>query len=124
MLMALAIRMDGLIPEKVVTDQTELARVGQVTKALMTQIMNLLNLAPDIQEAILFLPQVTSGKPPITERHLRPIAAELSWVRQRSAWVRVGGDINPTRPPEGVFCRELEHKLLNVVVFSTEIEPA
>jgi hypothetical protein len=53
--------------------------------------MNLLNLAPDIQEAILFLPEVTSGKPSITERHLRPIAAELSWARQRSAWGRVGG---------------------------------
>jgi hypothetical protein len=55
--------------------------------------MNLLNLAPDIQEAILFLPEVTSGKPPITERHLRPIAAELSWARQRSAWGRVVGAI-------------------------------
>ncbi len=28
-------------------------------------------------------------------------------------------DINPTRPPEGVPCRELEHQLLNVVVFSS-----
>jgi hypothetical protein len=33
----------------------------------------------------------TSGKPSITERHLRPIAAELSWARQRSAWGRVAG---------------------------------
>jgi hypothetical protein len=57
----------------------------------MSQIMNLLNLAPDIQEAILFLPEVTSGKPPITERHVRPIAAELSWARQRNAWGRVVG---------------------------------
>jgi hypothetical protein len=87
--MALAIRMDGLIREGVVTDQAEIARIGQVTTARMSQIMNLLNLAPDIQEAILFLPEVTSGKPPITERHLWPIAAELSWARQRSAWGRV-----------------------------------
>jgi hypothetical protein len=88
-LMALAIRMDGLIREGVVTDQAEIARIGQVTTARMSQIMNLLNLAPDIQEAILFLPEVTSGKPTITERHLRLIAAELSWARQRSAWGRV-----------------------------------
>jgi hypothetical protein len=92
--MALAIRMDGLIREGVVTDQAEIARIGQVTTARMSQIMNLLNLAPDIQEAILFLPEVTSGKPSITERHLRPIAAELSWARQRSAWVRVGVEID------------------------------
>jgi hypothetical protein len=79
-----------LIRERAVTDQAEIARIGQVTTARMSQIMNLLNLAPDIQEAILFLPEVTSGKPPITERHRRPIAAALSWARQWSAWGRVG----------------------------------
>jgi hypothetical protein len=83
--------MDGLIREGIVTDQAEIDRIGQVTTARMSQIMNLLNLAPDIQEAILFLPEVTSGRPPITERNLRPIAAELSWARQRSSWGRVSG---------------------------------
>src|SRR3712207_3152134 len=34
----------------------KVARLGHVTRARVTQIMNLLNLAPDIQEAILFLP--------------------------------------------------------------------
>jgi hypothetical protein len=33
-----------------------------------------------------FLQEVTSVKPQITERDLRPIAAGLSWTRQRSAW--------------------------------------
>ena len=55
-LMALAIRLDGLIRDGVVTDQAELARLGRVSRARLTQIMNLLWLAPDIQEAILFLP--------------------------------------------------------------------
>ena len=36
-------------------------------------------LAADIQEEILFLPRVVQGKDPITERDLRPIAAELDW---------------------------------------------
>ena len=53
-LMALAIRFDGLIRDGVVTDQAELARLGHVTRARLTQIMNLLNLAPDIQEEVLF----------------------------------------------------------------------
>lgn len=56
-LMALALRFDGLIRTGAVTDQAELARLGHVTRARVSQIMALLNLAPDIQEALLFLPQ-------------------------------------------------------------------
>ena len=52
----------------------------------MTQIMNLLHLAPDIQEELLFLPPVTTGKDPVHERMLRPIVAETSWQRQREMW--------------------------------------
>ena len=48
--------------------------------------MNLLNLAPEIQEVILFLPRVESGRDPITERDLRPIVAEVDWGRQRRMW--------------------------------------
>ena len=48
--------------------------------------MNLLNLAPDIQEAILFLPRTTKGRDPIPERHLRPIASILDWRKQRKIW--------------------------------------
>jgi hypothetical protein len=56
-LIALAIRMDGLIRDGVVTDQTELARVRQVTNARISQIIKLLNLAIDIQKVILFPPR-------------------------------------------------------------------
>jgi len=85
-LMALAIRYDGFIRDGVVRDQSELARLAHVTQPRMTQIMNLLNLAPDIQEAILFLPLVESGKAPIHEKMLRPIAREVDWGRQREMW--------------------------------------
>jgi hypothetical protein len=57
-----------------------------VTQPRMTQIMNLLHLAPDIQEELLFLPRVTSGDDPIHENMLRPIAAESDWARQREMW--------------------------------------
>jgi hypothetical protein len=60
-LMALAIRFDRLIREGKVADRSELARLAHVTQPRMTQIMNLLHLAPDIQEDILFLPPVTEG---------------------------------------------------------------
>jgi len=55
-LMALAIRFEQLIRDGVVPDYAALARLGHVTRARMTQLMNLLNLAPEIQEGILFLP--------------------------------------------------------------------
>jgi hypothetical protein len=88
-LVALAIRLDGLLRSGAVADQAEIARLGHVTRARVTQIMNLLHLAPDIQEEILFLPVVTEGRDPLTERDLRPIAAEVRWERQRAAWERV-----------------------------------
>ena len=87
-LMALAIRFERLLAEGAVADQAELARLGHVTRARVTQIMNLLRLAPDIQEQILFLPPVTEGRDPITERDLRPIAAELDWRAQRAMWAK------------------------------------
>jgi hypothetical protein len=85
-LMALAIRFDGLVRDGVVTDQAELARLGHVSRARVTQIMNLLHLAPDIQEEVLFLPRIERGKEPIQERHLRPIAAVPDWRKQRQLW--------------------------------------
>ena len=88
-LMALAIRFERLIKEGEVTDQADLARLGNVSRARVTQIMNLLQLAPEIQEAILFLPLTVKGRDPIREHHIRPIAAEIEWRKQRRMW----GDI-------------------------------
>jgi len=85
-LLALAIRFDGLVRRGEVQDYADLARLGYVTRARITQIMNLLNLAPDIQEEILFLPNTTKGRDPVLERDLRPIAAVPHWNRQRKMW--------------------------------------
>jgi hypothetical protein len=84
--MALAVRLERLIAEGVIADQTEIAHLGHVTTARVSQILALNMLAPDIQEAVLDLPVVIQGRAPITERDLRPIAGELSWERQRQAW--------------------------------------
>ncbi len=85
-LMALAIHFDRLIREGKVTDQSELARLVHVTQPRMTQIMNLNHLAPDIQEELLHLPAVVSGREPITERDLRAITAEVDWHMKRALW--------------------------------------
>ena len=64
----------------------EIAELGRVTRARVTQIMSLLHLAPDIQEDILFLPRVTRGHDPVTERSLRPVLQTLSFAKQRRIW--------------------------------------
>jgi hypothetical protein len=84
----LAIRFDQLIQDSVVTDQAELARLGHVTRARLTQIMNLLCLAPDLQEEILHLPPTVRGRDPIAEKQLRPITVVPSWSMQRRMWRR------------------------------------
>ena len=88
-LMALAIRFDRLIKSGEITDQADLARLGNVTRARVTQIMNLLQLAPDIQEALLFLPRTERGRDPIREHHIRPLTGILDWRRQREMWRRL-----------------------------------
>lgn len=90
-LMALAIRFDGLLRSGMVTNQAELAALGHVSRARVTQIMNLLHLAPDIQEEILFLPRTTKGRDPIRERDIRPILAEIQWPWQRILWGQLKG---------------------------------
>ena len=88
-LMALAIHFEQMLKDGHVQDMATLARYGQVTRARMTQIMNLLLLAPDIQEAILNLPKTTSGRESTTIRKLQVIALEPDWNNQRLNWADI-----------------------------------
>jgi hypothetical protein len=88
-LMALALKFQDLIREGAVTDYAELARLGHVTRARLTQIMNLTLLAPDIQKSLLFLPLVEQGRDPIILHDLQPIAMILVWGEQRKAWAEL-----------------------------------
>ena len=78
-LMALAIRFESLLRKGVVKDYSELARLGGVSRARITQIMNMRNLAPAIQERLLFLP---AGDSSVQERAMRRMAEEKDWRRQ------------------------------------------
>ena len=84
-LMALAIRFDELIRSGVVADQAELARRGSVSRARITQIMDLMCLAPQIQEELLNL-RVDGSMKQITERSLRVIAKNDNWNEQLAVW--------------------------------------
>ena len=85
-LMALAIRFEGLVNDGTVRDYADLARRGHVTRARMTQIMKLLDLAPDIQEQILFLPPIVG----LNERNLRSIVRRIDWDEQRHLFQKFG----------------------------------
>ena len=85
-LMALAIRFEELVRTGEVRDFAEIAELGHVTRARVSQIVNLLNLAPDLQEEVLFLPAVAGDRSTMTERRVREIAGEADWERQRNLW--------------------------------------
>lgn len=109
-LMALAIHYEALVRAGTAT-HADLARHGQVTRARVTQVLNLAHLAPDIQEALLFLPRVDRGRPEIILRDLQPIAATADWKYQRRLWNELIGKPSRTaagrpeksapRPPRG-----------------------
>ena len=55
--------------------------------ARMTHIIWLTNLAPEIQEAILFLPRVETGPDTVKEIEVRRIAQVMDWGVQRGLWL-------------------------------------
>jgi hypothetical protein len=85
-LMALAIRFEELVRLGEVESHADLARLGQVTRARISQIMDLLCLATDIQEELLFLPRVERERDAVSEHELRTVCAIADWREQRHRW--------------------------------------
>lgn len=83
-LMALAIKMQGMVDRGEVPDYAELARLAQVTRARMTQIMDLNLLSPQLQEWLLFLEPVEGGRYSIRLMGLQAVCLETDWGRQPS----------------------------------------
>ena len=82
-LLALALRFESLINEGVVRNYRELAEVGHVSRPRLSQIMQLAQLAPDIQEQVLFLPPTLEGPDRVFESQLRGIARVIDWDKQK-----------------------------------------
>jgi hypothetical protein len=95
-LMALAIRLEEQVRTGVVGNYAEMASVGHVTRARVSQIMNLVNLAPDIQEALLHLPRTEGGRDAVILADLQPIASVLDWRMQRRLWAPLAARLGPT----------------------------
>jgi hypothetical protein len=88
-LLALAHRLDQLVRTGVIADYAALAKLAHVSRARISQIMNLLVLAPNIQETLLHLPRTVRGRDPIHLRQLQPLAVVLDWEQQRHLWRRL-----------------------------------
>ena len=91
-LLALAIRLENLVRSGSVKNYRELSDLGHITPARMSQIMNLLCLAVDIQEEILFLPRIERRRDRVTLGHMQEIALEADWAKQRRKWQRLRPD--------------------------------
>ncbi len=85
-LLALALKFEGLIRSGMVSNYAAVAQVARVSRSRVTQMTSLLNLAPDIQEEILFLPVAEARQLRISEPSLRKLTATLLWNRQREQW--------------------------------------
>lgn len=81
-MMALAIWFDELIRKGEVKNFAELARLGQVSRTRVSQIMNLLLLAPEIQQRLLFLPRSCAGREVNRLRQLQRVARIPNWLVQ------------------------------------------
>ena len=82
-LLALAIKFQDMVTSGEVRDYADLARLGYVTRARLTQIMNLLLLAPDIQEHLLS-PDLRILQ--MRERVVRRLCGHVAWTTQRYHW--------------------------------------
>jgi len=82
-LVALAIKFQSLVSSGTVRNYRGLAEVGHVSRPRLSQIMKLAQLAPEIQEKLLFLPPTFEGPDRVFERHLRFLASVIDWEKQK-----------------------------------------
>ena len=105
-LMALALRLDKLLAAGVVKDFRTLAHLGHVSPARISQIMSLLHLAPDIQEALLFRTRPERGRDSLGLRQVLPLTKVWDWHKQRRLWRGLSGqrlDVAATERKRGVL---------------------
>ena len=83
--LALAHHYNDLLRKGIVKDYAEIARLGGVSRARITQIMGLLLLAPEIQEELLSSDE--QGEPiDLSVRDILPLLNENDWKSQVLIW--------------------------------------
>jgi hypothetical protein len=87
-MLAVAHALSGLLARPDGPTRGEMARALKMTEARLSQLLDLILLAPDIQEELLFL-EVAPGRDPIPERALRYVVRALAWREQRRRFARL-----------------------------------
>lgn len=98
--MAMAIRCQQLIDSGVVGDQAAVAAVAGMTRAWVTVVMRLNLLAPDLQEALLFLPPEAE----VDHRAVQRITMRSDWAWQRRQWrsLALGAGLAAPKAPASI----------------------
>jgi hypothetical protein len=94
LMLALAHKIEELIHRGAARDRADVARRLGLTRARVTQLLDLTLLAPEIQEAVLLL-EAIDGVEPLSERVLRALAPSSSWAQQREAWRALSAEAPP-----------------------------
>ena len=81
-LLALAHKFQRMLDSGEVESMADLARLGRVSRARITQIMDLLLLAPEIQQEVLF------GRVEVGLKEMMVVVSAVEWGEQRR---RFGG---------------------------------
>jgi hypothetical protein len=86
--LALAHTIQRAIDRGEIRDQAEAARTLGLTRARLTQMLDMTFLAPKVQEEILFL-EVSDDREPVCERTLRAVCV-ATWAEQsvKQCWDR------------------------------------
>ena len=85
-LLALAHHLQGLIDKGLVADYAGIARQFNLSRARLTQIMNLTLLAPQIQEEILLEINNDLFRGYLNEQDLRVVLKTSNWEEQLKIW--------------------------------------
>ncbi|MDX2023230.1 MAG: hypothetical protein SF187_23555 [Deltaproteobacteria bacterium] len=88
-MLALAHKFEAMLKRGEVESLADVARAGRVTRARLSQIMDLVLLAPDIQEQIMGFERVMAGRDPVTMRDVQALVRLPYWPEQRTAWRRI-----------------------------------
>ena len=86
LLLGLAHHWERLVREGVVKDYASIARLAGLTRARVTQIMNLTLLAPAVQNEILFHTVVDPQKQALRGNQTRTLSQIVNWPDQFRRW--------------------------------------
>ncbi len=87
-MLARAHYLQGAIDQGLIADRVAVARKLGLTRVRVTQLLDLLLLAPDQHTQVIELKAV-DGAAPLAERTLRTVVHAGTWAEQWAAWAAI-----------------------------------